>query len=65
MTHRHVDFFFGSVSYGDIACLHRAQDVQARLRLDVGYGAGGVEPGGHRARLSCRVYILANPGYWI
>lgn len=53
------------MSYGDIARLDRAQDVQARLRLDVGYGAGGVEPGGHRARLSCRVYILANPGYWI
>lgn len=55
--------FLGSMSYVDVAHLDRAQDVQTRLRLDVGYGAGWVEPGRHRTGLACRVCILAQS--WI
>lgn len=51
--------FLGSVPYMDMAYLGRAQDVRTRLSLGVGYGAGGVKPGGHRAGLPCRVCILA------
>lgn len=39
--------------------MDRAQEVQTRLSLDVGYGAGEMKPGGHRAGLACRVHILA------
>lgn len=55
--------FLGSVSYVDKAHLDRAQDVQTRLSLDVGYGAGRVKPGGHGAELACKVCIMAQS--WI
>ena len=53
--------FLGSMSYVDVAHLDRAQDVQTRLRLDVGYGWSQVDTGlGWHAGFAS----WPSPGYW-